>query len=330
MVELSRTDELRRGVDIIVVLDGSSDDSARVLASLASLVPFRVVWQENQGLAAARNRIVSEARGDIVLFLDDDMMPSSRLIEHHRQAHETTNHAAVMGPCLYPDGWPVPRAEREHWRCARDAHTVLGRIQSYRDFSAANTSIPRSLLLEVGGFDERFVHYGCEDWELGYRLLRAGHPIRFDAGAVAWHHQLRSLRSSCRLRIEVGQSLAFLVESHPDTIETIPLEDPSLGRQWFCKIGGRSPTFYRSACYMLSMPLTRRLGDSSLGTRLTKWSSTSGTMAGLVIGDHSGRLASRMCGDPVALTTLAARTTHAFLTKLRSRRAKRDPPTGRL
>ena len=62
-----------------------------------------------------------------------------------------------------------------------------GRVDRFDRFTVANASGPTSLFRSVGGFDERFVEYGFEDFELGYRLLAADVTILFDRGAIAWH-----------------------------------------------------------------------------------------------------------------------------------------------
>jgi len=171
--ELASSPEIRDGLDVLVVLDGSNDGSEEALASIDLPVPLRVIWQPNLGLASARNRLIRETYGELLLFLDDDMVPSSRLIERHRRGHDDKDPAVLMGACLYPDGCSALPVDREYWVRAREVHAVTGTVESYDDFSAANTSAPTELLREVGGFDEGFVDYGCEDWELGFRLLEA-------------------------------------------------------------------------------------------------------------------------------------------------------------
>src|SRR6476469_7147811 len=70
-------------VEIIIVVDGSTDGRAEALAQIASPYPVRIIEQANRGASGARNRGASEARGDIILFLDDDMICESDLVEQH-------------------------------------------------------------------------------------------------------------------------------------------------------------------------------------------------------------------------------------------------------
>src|ERR1019366_9458993 len=63
------------GVDVVVVLDGSTDGSEEAIAALDLTVPLSTVWQENAGLSAARNAGLRAATGEIIWFLGDDLLP---------------------------------------------------------------------------------------------------------------------------------------------------------------------------------------------------------------------------------------------------------------
>ena len=76
--------ELGTDLQIVVVLDGSTDGSEQALADATWSVPVHAHWQPNRGLAAARNVGLQAANGGIVWFLDDDVVPSPGLLERHR------------------------------------------------------------------------------------------------------------------------------------------------------------------------------------------------------------------------------------------------------
>jgi GT2 family glycosyltransferase len=287
--------ETQAALDLLVVLDGSRDGSLEALESAELPVPLRVIWQPNRGLAAARNRIVDAAHGETVLFLDDDMVPSPRLIARHRRAQEANSEALVMGACLYPEEWFAFPAERRYWEAMRLKHAATGTVDRFDDFSCANTSGPVQIFREVGGFDEDFRGYGPEDAEFAYRLLDAGYLVRFEPDAVAWHHQARSPRQACRITIAEHRNYVRMVARHPGAAVAIPLESPSGRRRLLCRIGGRSPWRYAAVCYLLSLAVTPRTVGTPLGARLAKWSKTAGRFAGLFAEDPTGRLAARAC-----------------------------------
>ncbi len=79
-----------RILEIVVVDDGSKDHTREVVAEASSLhqIPLRYFYQQNAGLAAARNHAIREAKGELLLFGDDDIIPSQGLTAEHVRAHD--------------------------------------------------------------------------------------------------------------------------------------------------------------------------------------------------------------------------------------------------
>src|SRR5450631_1942422 len=88
-----------RGVDICVVLDGSEDGSREALDAYDATLPLRVIWQPNRGAAAARNQLIDAAVGEVIWFLDDDLVPREGTVDRHRRAHEHGPPSFYLGPC---------------------------------------------------------------------------------------------------------------------------------------------------------------------------------------------------------------------------------------
>jgi glycosyltransferase involved in cell wall biosynthesis len=86
--------------EIIVVVDGSTDGTSELLRTLTLPCKFRVIEQENQNLAGARNSGYRAATSDLILFLDDDMLCDPGLLATHLQAHEESGRivAFVLSP----------------------------------------------------------------------------------------------------------------------------------------------------------------------------------------------------------------------------------------
>ena len=90
--------------EVIVVVDGSTDGTLAMLKRPDWGTRLRVISQPNRGLAAARNRGAAAARGDILLFLDDDMVASADLVAIHLEEHGTSSQKVVLGALGLADG----------------------------------------------------------------------------------------------------------------------------------------------------------------------------------------------------------------------------------
>jgi GT2 family glycosyltransferase len=161
--------------EVVVVVDGSTDDTARMLAGIDT--PFRlvVIEQRNQGAAAARNAGVAVARGTYCAFVDDDIIAAPELLAEHLRVQR--EHGGVVGlgaiPTVVPDdaGW-LPRCVAEDFNEHYAKLASGARTPSWRNCYGGNMSVPRAPFLAVGGFapDMRRGH----DVELGYRLSEYG------------------------------------------------------------------------------------------------------------------------------------------------------------
>ena len=227
--QLAADPEIAAVVNVVVVVDGSTDGSAELAEVLPMPVPVEVVWQENRGLAAARNAGLAAATGELVLFLDDDLVPEPGLVRRHVLAHVDDTPTVLVGPCVLPPDGPS-HASIAAWWDARYAELSASGISHFGLFSAANTSFPVELLRSVGGFDERFRGYGMEDYELALRLLDNDVAIAFDPMAVAGHERRHSLLDQGRLRTQEGVNAVRFARIHPDRVDEIVDTNPPT--QW--------------------------------------------------------------------------------------------------
>jgi GT2 family glycosyltransferase len=180
-------------LQVVVVDDGSTDDTRTWLRGLRTPFVLRIVEQANGGPAAARNRGVIEASGELIVFLDDDVVPASDLIARHVDAHRGVPDRVVTGPMLPPKDWRRPswiRWEENKLVRQYDAMTAGRFVCTYRQFFTGNASVRRSQFLAAGGFDTDFRR--AEDVELGYRLARRGLEFAFEPLARTWHYPQRT------------------------------------------------------------------------------------------------------------------------------------------
>jgi GT2 family glycosyltransferase len=216
------------GFEVVVVDDGSSDSTPEVLArhDVTALVQPR-----NAGPAAARNRGIAQASGDLVLFLDDDVVVPPDLVGRHLALH-----AAAQDPLLavlgrvdwHPDLTVTPFMhwlDRSGLQFAYDTWLTAGDVDPpYAAFYTANLSVPRPLLDQVGGFDERFPHPAYEDMELAFRLSQQGMRMTYVPEALAFHARSIDLDTFRRRTAMVARSAVLLRRAAPN----FPLDDSGL------------------------------------------------------------------------------------------------------
>jgi GT2 family glycosyltransferase len=205
--------------EVIVVSDGSTDGTFQYLNELKTPLHLRAVQQTNLGAAAARNLGFRMARAELILFLDDDVVPTAQWIAEHVQAH--TNHGpgcVVVGPMLTPpDSSLSPWVQWEQDKLEEQYEAMLsGRWEAGpRQFYTGNTSLERRYLLESGGFDPQFRR--AEDVELAYRLMNWGLIFVFNPQAVGFHYAERTFDSWLRTPYAYGRNDVIFTEQKGQT-----------------------------------------------------------------------------------------------------------------
>jgi GT2 family glycosyltransferase len=194
--------------EVIVVSDGSTDGTDDFLEQAAT--PFRLLAASlsNSGPAAARNNGIRLATGDLLLFVDDDVVPQADLVKQHHRTHEQADgQAVVIGPMLTPpDHNPNAFVRWEQAMLYKQYHAMRqGHYEAtHRQFFTGNASVGREFLLATGGFDERFRR--AEDLELAYRLQDHGAQFIFNPEAVGYHYAERSFASWVEIARQYGQN----------------------------------------------------------------------------------------------------------------------------
>ena len=169
--------------EVIVVVDGSTDETENMLLSIRTRCRFCFVSQSNSGAASARNRGVSLAQGQIVVFVDDDMLVDPGFVRAHLDAHHRHNNSAIVGSVKIVPG-ELAGAALTVYKDLQNRqinYLVESRLHSPFDALIGNFSLHRHILLNLGGFDTSLRL--CEDFDLGIRLLAANIPIWYCADA---------------------------------------------------------------------------------------------------------------------------------------------------
>jgi GT2 family glycosyltransferase len=194
--------------ELIVVDDCSTDRTPAVLAELRARWPdwIRVLrTPANGGPAVARNLGWRAARAPWVAFTDDDCQPSPGWLAALLAEADRSSADVVQGRTLPNPDDPSDGAWYRRMICTEFDHR----------FETCNLLVSRSVLEEIGGFDESFPFAG-EDADCGWRALKAGARPSFAHDALV-HHAVRplSFRSYLRVRWGWGQLVRFYAR-HPE------------------------------------------------------------------------------------------------------------------
>lgn len=203
--------------EIIVVDDGSTDGSGVFAKKFSETSSVRTLFleQSNQGAAAARNTGIQQARGDIILFLDADIIPTETLLAEHLKFHQLHPEITdgVRGRAILSPEIDASRQVVLDQTYLKDEGPMETRI-AWTDFVTNNISLKRKLLTDNGiFFDEQMLRN--EDVELGYRLTKVGLRLFYHSGAVGYHlHPLNLEKHIERAKIH-SRSYAIWFRRNP-------------------------------------------------------------------------------------------------------------------
>lgn len=184
--------------EAVVVNNRSTDDTDDVVRRQNFPVSLKLVHEDVPGPAAARNTGAAAARGDFLLFIDNDILVEPDFVGRHYDALVAHRGSWIVGQVVnLPEQQRTPFGRyRKHLYPfinpeveASEAPGVWG----------ANLSLPRTDLERLGGFDETFAEASVEDLDLGIRARQIGIKILFVPGIVGIHNDWAgsSIRDYC-------------------------------------------------------------------------------------------------------------------------------------
>jgi GT2 family glycosyltransferase len=222
--------------EAIVSIDGSTDGTKEAVDNIKAPFELRSIWDSNAGKSTACNKGIKDARGELLILIDDDMEPSPKLVEAHFTAHQNRTKISVIGaaPMAVEENSPLfIHYIREKFNSHIKKISQSGFNLRIWDFYGGNFSIRKDLILDVGLFDESFKVYGYEDVELVHRLLKAGVKIIFSPDALCIQHYEDDFKGLAYKTINSGKTAVQLVSAQPETFNELQLVEYNLtGWKW--------------------------------------------------------------------------------------------------
>ena len=197
-----------RVAELVVAVESADTDTPRESTDDAG-----VRWIEvpaGRGLAYNRNRVIEAARGDVLVWTDDDCMPQPGWLESLLSALDTPSISAAAGTILIPPAGYVGDSISALGFPAGGSAGYATMFPVHEDgttdnLPSGNCAIRADVVRELGGFDESMT-LGGEDTEFSYRLRQAGHRVRYCPDATVVHPARTSVVEFCSWSYRRGRA----------------------------------------------------------------------------------------------------------------------------
>ena len=216
----------REQFEVIVVDDGSSNRSEALIDNYRDHYCIRLINQENQGPAVARNNGAREANGRFLAFTDDDCAPASSWLEQFALQLMADPEAMVGGYTI--NGLPRNPFSITSQLLIDYLYTYYNQTESRaRFFTSNNFAISTALFWQVGGFDESMPLAAGEDREICDRWLDLGFRMIYLPRAVIYHAHELQLVSFWRQHFNYGRGAwQYRMLRYERNPEAVRLESP--------------------------------------------------------------------------------------------------------
>ena len=195
--------------EILVVDDGSTDDTVNFLRSHSDQYPHvKVLTQNHKAAAAARNLGIDTAQGEYIVFVDSDIIVTPDYLAGHAEALAGEDRAFTYGRLINTADFANPSS----------AHTDFIFFPAAY-FDTCNAAIAKKWLIAAGKFDSQFNEYGWEDLELGIRLRKLNLKLIKCEKALGYHYhapfELSQIPRLLNAEEQRGRMAARFYQKHP-------------------------------------------------------------------------------------------------------------------
>jgi glycosyltransferase involved in cell wall biosynthesis len=237
--------------ELIVIDDGSSDETQECVLSYSEKLPLKYFFQKNAGLASAKNHGIFASSGDILIFLDDDDKLATNFLEQHLNMHKKypkENFAVLNYTTWDPSIKITPLMEfivGTGEFLFSYSNLKNNQILDYTYFWGGRSSCKRKFLLDHGVFNPVF-KFGCEDIELGFRLSKFGMKVVFNKEAISYMKRSIDFDGFIKRLYKQGQSQFVFSMIHKDP-EVPHLTETENAEEIWKKIGNYYPAKLEAA-----------------------------------------------------------------------------------
>jgi glycosyltransferase involved in cell wall biosynthesis len=206
-----------RDFEVIVVIDGSTDSTERVIKEATFTFSLQVCVQPNKGRAGARNAGVSVARADTLIFFDDDLVFEGDVLSQYHTLTQEGYPIVVGGLYGVPSSGPD---EFFNYTKYLDSKWVSGITETSRGvlkhpyLTAANCMLSLEAFKQLGGFDERL--RDAEDFDLAIKAFEKHIPIVLDKEILVGHHVQTDFGTYAKRLVEYQKARKMLARVNPD------------------------------------------------------------------------------------------------------------------
>lgn len=202
------------GFEVVVVDDGSTDESAKIVSSIPD-DRIRLITKINGGPSSARNRGIEEAKGDCIAFIDADDIWSPDYLNEMVDLMTSFPDAVIWG---------------FNYSMIQDGQVKNSNVKEYRGYVSekwdsfpffyftSSTCCRRATLIELGGFDERMV-YG-EDIDMWFRLLLSGRGV-LDTRVFAFYNK-DEVDSLTQHKMPLEKHIPFFIDKYEQARKSNP------------------------------------------------------------------------------------------------------------